>query len=153
MTQIIVTETQLKNLTRRLNEDSMDSKYRMECKADVDYYKVMYNGMEIEYVYPLNINVNFDIDLEGRSYGIKSVSVYNIVGPSEVEMEIEYYPENSDDSVDETVVVPLNWDNVVIDKDENLGYIGIGDIIQISLKNDESGKIVCDTITVSSFSI
>ena len=61
--------------------------------------------------------------------------------------------ENSDDSVDETVVVPLNWDNVVIDKDENLGYIGIGDIIQISLKNDESGKIVCDTITVSSFSI
>jgi hypothetical protein len=153
MTQIIVTETQLKNLTRRLNEDSMDSKYRMECKADVDYYKVTYNGMDIEYVTPLNINVNFDIDFEGRSYGIKSVSVYNVVGPSEVEMEIEYYPENSDDSVYETVTVPLNWEDVVLEKDDDLGYIGIGDIIQISLKNDESGNIVCDTITVNCFSV
>ena len=86
MTQIILTETQLKNLTKRLNEDSTDSKYRMECEVDLNYFGAKYKGLEIDDITTSKMTLTFDIDMEGRSWGIKDISVYNVQGPSEIEL-------------------------------------------------------------------
>ena len=153
MTQIIVTETQLKNLTRRLNEDSMDSKYRMECEVDLNYFGAKYKGLEIDDITTSNMTLTFDIDMEGRSWGIKDISVYNVQGPSEIEVEVVYYPEEGEDSVDETITIPINWENVDMQKDDELSYIGIGGNIQIDLTNNENGELVFDGVIVNYNSI
>lgn len=153
MTQIIVTETQLKNLTRRLNEDSMDSKYRMECEVDLNYFGAKYKGLEIDDITTSNMTLTFDIDMEGRSWGIKDISVYNVQGPSEIEVEVVYYPEEGEDSVDETITIPINWENVDMQKDDELSYIGIGRNIQIDLTNNENGELVFDGVIVNYNSI
>jgi hypothetical protein len=153
MTQIIVTETQLKNLTRRLNEDSMDSKYRMECEVDLNYFGAKYKGLEIDDITTSNMTLTFDIDMEGRSWGIKDISVYNVQGPSEIEVEVVYYPEDGEDSVDETITIPMNWENVDMQKDDELSYIGIGRNIQIDLTNNENGELVFDGVIVNYNSI
>lgn len=153
MTQIIVTETQLKSLTRRLNEDSMDSKYRMECEVDLNYFGAKYKGLEIDDITTSNMTLTFDIDMEGRSWGIKDISVYNVQGPSEIEVEVVYYPEEGEDSVDETITIPINWENVDMQKDDELSYIGIGRNIQIDLTNNENGELVFDGVIVNYNSI
>lgn len=153
MTQIIVTETQLKNLTRRLNEDSMDSKYRMECEVDLNYFGAKYKGLEIDDITTSNMTLTFDIDMEGRSWGIKDISVYNVQGPSEIEVEVVYYPEEGEDSIDETITIPINWENVDMQKDDELSYIGIGRNIQIDLTNNENGELVFDGVIVNYNSI
>lgn len=153
MTQIILTETQLKNLTKRLNEDSTDSKYRMECEVDLNYFGAKYKGLEIDDITTSKMTLTFDIDMEGRSWGIKDISVYNVQGPSEIEVEVVYYPEEGEDSVDETITIPINWENVDMQKDDELSYIGIGGNIQIDLTNNENGELVFDGVIVNYNSI
>ena len=153
MTKIILTESQLKALAKNLNEDSMNSKYRMECEVDLNYFGAKYKGLEIDDITTSNMTLTFDIDMEGRSWGIKDISVYNVQGPSEIEVEVVYYPEEGEDSVDETITIPINWENVDMQKDDELSYIGIGRDIQIDLTNNESGELVFDGVIVNYNSI
>lgn len=153
MTKIILTESQLKALAKNLNEDSMNGKYRMECEVDVNYFGAKYKGLEIDDITTSNMTLTFDIDMEGRSWGIKDISVYNVQGPSEIEVEVVYYPEEGEDSVDETITIPINWENVDMQKDDELSYIGIGRDIQIDLTNNESGELVFDGVIVNYNSI
>lgn len=153
MTKIILTESQLKALAKNLNEDSMNSKYRMECEVDLNYFGAKYKGLEIDDITTSNITLTFDIDMEGRSWGIKDISVYNVQGPSEIEVEVVYYPEEGEDSVDETITIPINWENVDMQKDDELSYIGIGRNIQIDLINNENGELVFDGVIVNYNSI
>ena len=153
MTKIILTESQLKALAKNLNEDSMNSKYRMECEVDLNYFGAKYKGLEIDDITTSNMTLTFDIDMEGRSWGIKDISVYNVQGPSEIEVEVVYYPEEGEDSVDETITIPINWENVDMQKDDELSYIGIGRNIQIDLTNNENGELVFDGVIVNYNSI
>jgi len=153
MTKIILTESQLRNLAKNLNEDSMDNKYRMECEVDVNHFGAKYKGFEIDDITTSNMTLTFDVYMEGRSWGIKDISVYNVQGPSEIEVEIFYYPEDGEDSVDETITIPISWENVDMQKDDEMGYIGIGRDIQIDLTNNENGELVFDGVIVNYNSI
>jgi len=132
---------------------STDNNYRMECEVDLNYFGTKFKGFEIDNISTSNLTVTFSIDMEGRSYGIKDISVYNVQGPSEIELEVTYYPESGDDSVDETITIPINWENVEMEKDDELGYIGVGKTIQIDLTNDENGELVFDGVIVNHKSI
>ncbi len=153
MTKIIVTENQLKQLTKNLKEDASGGKYRMECKVDLNYYGAKFKGFDVDDISTSNMILTFDIDMEARSYGIKDISVYNVQGPSEIELEVLYFPNENEDSVDEVITLPLNWDNVEMEKDDELSHIGIGDMIQIDLINNENGELVVDGIIVNHKSI
>jgi len=154
MANIIITENQLKGLTKKLNEDSSsDNKYRMSCKVDLNYFGSKFKGKEINDISVSEMTLTFSIDMEGRSYGIKDISVYNVQGPSEFELEVDYYNDEGDDTDIETITLPLNWDNVTMEKDDELSYIGIGSTIQIDLINDENGELAVDDIIVNHKSI
>jgi hypothetical protein len=158
-----VSETQFKNVMETLKKErevtegatsGNDSKYGMECKIDFEHQSgLTYHGNEIDDIITSNINVTFDIDMDGRQWGIKDISVYNVKGPSELILTVTYYPQGSDDSVDEDVTISLNWDDVEYDENNNLGYIGVSRDVIISLKNDENGGFMLDKIIVERFSI
>jgi hypothetical protein len=83
-----------------------------------------------------------------KSYGIKDISVYNPSGPSEIELTVMYYGGGEDDdAIEEVITLPLDWENVNED-DGNIGWIGYDNQIDISLKNDENGNIVVESITL-----
>ena len=154
MANFILTENQLKQLTKNLKEDmSTGGKYRMECEVDLNYYGAKFKGFDVDDISTSNMFLTFDIDMEARSYGIKDISVYNVQGPSEIELEVLYFPNENEDSVDEVITLPLNWDNIEMEKDDELSHIGIGEMIQIDLINNENGELVVDGIIVNYKSI
>lgn len=154
MAKIILTEDQLKRLAKNLKEDMSDgNNYRMECEVDLNYFGIKFKGFEIDDINTSNLTVTFSIDMESRSYGIKDISVYNVQGPSEIELEVLYFPESGEDSIDETITIPINWENVEMEKDDEMGYIGVGKTIQIDLINNENGELVFDGVVVNYNSI
>ena len=152
MTKIVITENQLKKLTRNLNENYVDlnDTYEQECKVDVNYYGLKFKGYEINDINTFNMDLTFLIDMSVKSYGIRDISVYGVKGPSEIELEVSYWlQEDGRDTTEETVVLPINWENVEMQEDETLGYIGISNLIQIDLVNNESGELVVDGVIVN----
>ena len=152
MTKIVITENQLKKLTRNLNENYVDlnDTYKQECNVDLNYYGLKFKGYEINDVTTSNMVLTFLIDMSVKSYGIRDISVYGVKGPSEIELEVSYWlQEDGEDSTEETVVLPINWENVEMQEDETLGYIGISNLIQIDLVNNESGELVVDGVIVN----
>ena len=150
MTKIVITESQLKKLTKNLNEYYVDlnDTYKEECKVDIYDYGLKFKGYEINTISTPNIIVTFQIDMHVKSYGIVDISVVNVNGPSEIELEIHYYGEEDSD-MEETITIPINWENVDMQKDDELGWIGINNNIQVDLVNDENGKLVVDGIIVN----
>ncbi len=143
--KIIITESQHKKL---LNEELNGGEYKMRCKLELEHYGLAYKGGQIDDVTTDEIDVYFDISMDGREWGIKDVSVYNIKGPSEIGAIVTYYIENSDDSIDEDITIQLDWSNINEEKSDNLTWIGINNEIVIRLKNTENGELSAETITV-----
>lgn len=155
MTKIVITETQLKKLTKNLKEDiSSDNTYRVECDVDVDYYHVNkeYKGGELEGIEANGtMKITYFIDMESRSYGIKSISPYAPKGPSEIELTITYQDpngENSWNTLEDTITIPLDWGDVEQEDSHSISYIGYENLVTIILKSDEQGNIVLDGITL-----
>lgn len=125
-----------------LNES--ESLYRREVKVSVTYTGSAFKGKEIDYIYDTKIDVSFRIDIEARSWGIKGISLYDVNGPSELDLTIVYYPNEEDllsDSVDETVTVKLDWKNVQIEEVEEMGVLTV-DSIDLEMTNDEEGGLL-----------
>jgi hypothetical protein len=150
MTKIIVTESQLKKLTQKINEDFMgrDDIYRVgRCNVNLfGIHELTYKGREVEDVNASEIDFTFQIDLSFKSYGIKDLSPYNPQGPSELEIEVLYYDENEEE-IEETTTVQLDWENVMQD-DADISWIGYDNQIDIRLKNNENGDIIVETMTI-----
>ena len=145
MSKFIFTESQLKLIKRNLNEGHLDTndEYEAEdCKITL-YGNVRYNGREIDDISTPQINFTFKIDMDVKSYGIKDISPYNPNGPSEIELEVSYDGESED-----IITIPLDWENVNEEKSSDIGWIGYDNQIDITLKNDENGDIVVDSMTI-----
>ena len=59
MTQIVITENQLKKLTRNLNENYVDlnDTYEQECNVDLNYYGLKFKGYEINDINTFNMDL------------------------------------------------------------------------------------------------
>ena len=80
--------------TNELNEGMGDNRYEMKCELDFIYSSgLTFKGQEIEDIENLEYTVSYLIDSEHRSWGIKSISVYDVQGPEELELYIQYYPD------------------------------------------------------------
>ena len=156
MKKIILTESQIKILTDKLiNESShfsTDDEFKIECEVNLNYYNTTYKQGEISDIITSDIRLTHNIDMDVRSYGIKDISIYNLKGPSEIELEVSYFGEN-DEELEDVITLPLNWENVEMQKDEDLDYIGIRNDIQIDIENDENGDLVVTGIIVTYNSI
>lgn len=155
MAKFIFTEEQIRIAKKILSENQttgMD--YKLECEVNVDYYRVnkQYKGGELEGIEAHGtMTITYSIDMEARNYGIKSIMPYAPKGPSEMELTITYQDPNNEDgfeTLEDTITIPLNWDDVEEEDSHNISYIGYEDLVTIVLKNDEQGNIVLDGITL-----
>jgi hypothetical protein len=144
MKKIVLTENQLDMVKKHIAEEESnnDNRYRREVRVSVGVNSEQkYKGGEINDVNPYSskMTVSFDIDQDHRSWGIKDISLHSIKGPESIEVEIEYYPEGSDDYVTDEITIPLDWDNISIDKVSN-GLLTVGDEVDITLYISETGE-------------
>ena len=125
-----------------LNESEFS--YERKVKAEISYYGSTFNGKKIDHISDTNIDVRFRIYMDGRSWGIKDLSLYDITGPNEIELQIAYYPDDNDelaDSVDETIFVKLDWSKAEIEETVNQGVLTV-ESVEIEVSNDPEGGMI-----------
>ena len=152
MKKIILTEDQM-DLLRKNAQREDERRYRRDVKIDVESYRVTYKGMEINDITAgYNPTLTYLIEQEHRSWGIKDISLYDIKGPEGIEIEVEYWVDN-DNTETETLSLPIVWDSVETDTQTGHGVVTIGDTLVVSLKNNESGEIVIDSLHLEVYNL
>ncbi len=164
MKKIVLTTEQLNKVTEyvsnedlnpsEINEAINDNRYEMKCKIDFNYSSdLKFKGQEIEDIgYGLEYTLSFVIDQEHRKYGIKGISVYDVQGPEELDVEVVFYPEGSDDPVDEYIQIKVDWDSTNYEHESPQGMIGIDRDVEMELVNDSEGNIIVKEIGVTTYS-
>ena len=164
MKKIVLTTEQLNKVTEyvsnedlnpsEINEAINDNRYDMKCKIDFNYSSdLKFKGQEIEDIgYGLEYTLSFVIDQEHRKYGIKGISVYDVQGPEELDVEVVFYPEGSDDPVDEYIQIKVDWDSTNYEHESPQGMIGIDRDVEMELVNDSEGNIIVKEIGVTTYS-
>ena len=138
MKKIVLTENQVQMVKKHVTESAVgNERYGREVSVSVGTYGAKINGEDIDWAVCSDMKVSYLIEMEHRSWGIKGISLYSIQGPSEIELTITPQVEDADD-ID--ITVQLNWENVEEETQEGEGVITIGNEIELSLGNDESGR-------------
>ena len=151
MKKVLLTESQLDMVKKHIQEvESNDNRYSREVKVSIYSSGVKVNGEDIDWISSPNIKLSYLIEQEHRSWGIKGISLYDINGPSEIELSITPQVEDSDDI---TITVPVSWDNIKTDIESGEGVVTVGDEIEINLINDEVGEIVIESILVTVYTL
>lgn len=135
--------------------------YTKIVKVDIMSYWTKYKGQEILDVSVDELRINFEIDMEVREWGIKTLSIYNIIGYDEIEMEISYLysrsqgliPNDSGEEMEKTIKLPINWKMLKENELTGGGFISVGDVLNIDLGNDENGDIVIKNLEIDVFTI
>lgn len=128
--KIKLTESQIERL--KSISEGVDNRYNREVNVRFDIDKgVTVNGNEIDYIEPIKMRLSYDIDIEARSWGIKDILLYGIVGPNEIESEFTYYT-NNDDVANEYYKIKLDWEEaLVIETESGSGMISVADDVYV----------------------
>jgi hypothetical protein len=151
MKNIVLTENQLNTVKRHISESAVgNERYGRDVSVSVSTYGAKINGEDIDWAVCSDMKVTYLIEMEHRSWGIKGISLYSIQGPSEIELTITPQVEDGEDV---EITVPLNWENVEEETQEGEGVITIGNEIELTLGNDESGNIIVSSIHVPVYTL
>lgn len=144
MSKILLTENQLQMIKNQLvNEQVDDRYYKKEVKVRFESWRTSFNGNDIEDVRTNEkVILRYLIDIEARLWGIKDISLYAIEGPKKLNVDIEYYPQGSEDPETTSVDILLNWNKLDTNTFTGEGVVTIGETLSISLTNDENGDVV-----------
>ena len=178
MKKIVLTTEQMNKVTEyvstedlgstEINEAYGDDRYEEKCTIDFNYSSnLKLEGREIEDIENVEYTLSFRIDQEHRSWGIKDISVYDVQGPEELDVEVKYYSSKERDTGsawgDDTDYGPLlkekyiklkvNWDSTNYEKEQSSGMVGIDQNVEMELVNDSEGNIIVKEIGVTTLSI
>ena len=150
MKKIIITESQSKKIMGKILSEQLapEERYSQEVNCSFGYHKLTYKGQEIDWIPDVKFRVSFTIYVDAREYGIKDIGVMNIRGPEAIDVMVSYYPEGTEDPVEEDVVINLNWDDVKVEHDADIGWIGIDHDIEMDLDQTPDGGLICGGILV-----
>ena len=151
MKKIVLTESQLNMVKSHINEESGMNRYNTKVSVDIDKYNATFNGLRIDDANIEDMSVSFSIDMSHKSWGIKDIGVYNITGPSEIDLYVTPQDDEGNER-EEIVSLQLNWENIETEEEHN-GLITVGDSITIELGNDEQGNIIVSKMTVPVYTI
>lgn len=145
--KIKITESQLERIKSSLNEGPSD-KYSKDVTINFNAYgDVKFNGMEINDISDVKVRLNYTIEIDARSWGIKDISLYSIEGPEELETEIDFYVDEDSTRI-QPITFKLDWNNVELDEESGAGIVSIGDDVEVELMNDSQGNLVVKTVKV-----
>jgi len=143
--RVRLTEGQLERI-KSITEGN-DNRYNSEVKVSFYYPNVTYKGNEINDIVGDTMRLSYDIEIDGRSWGIKSISLYAISGPTDYRAEVEHYVSDFDSEI-EVVSLQLDWSKLEINKQDGDGMVTIGDTLEITLANDSNGNIVVASMSL-----
>ena len=141
-----------------LQEAVESEKYTQKVILDINFSGDFYKGKEYQIIdvddvdSKLTMDLTYDIYIDHKSWGIKGIDVFNISGPKEFELPLYLVDKNSEDTF-ESVIIPINWDNVSINKESSKGIIALGKNVDINLKNDSKGNLLVADIEVTVYTI
>lgn len=150
MAKFIITEKQYNTIKKNVNEDINNNRYEKRVRTDIETYGVKINGEDIDWAVSGELNLDYLIEMEHRSWGIKDVSLYDIQGPSEIEIEIT---PQVDDAEDVILTLSYDWNNVEREVETGRGVITIGSEITIKLGNNENGDVIIESIHIPVYTI
>lgn len=137
--KIKLTEGQLQRL-KHISE-GLDNTYNTQVNVKFSVGKDFKFPNEINDINLTKMRVNFNIDVEYRSWGIKNIMLYNIKGPEAIEADVEYYNQNDDEVKTATITVKLDWENALkIENESGSNIVTIDNDAEIVLGgNNETG--------------
>jgi len=150
MAKFIFTENQLNMIKKQMDETIDNNRYGKKVRTDIETYGVTINGNDIDWAVSGELNVSYLIEMEHRSWGVKDVSLYDIQGPSEIEIEITPQVEDAEDVI---LTLSYDWNNVEREVETGMGVISIGSEITIKLGNNENGDVIIQSIHVPVYTI
>lgn len=156
--KVKLTEGQVERIKSVINEDVDDSnKYNREVNVRfvINHKKVKYEGHEVDDVFSdQKMRLYYTIDIDVRSWGVKSISLHNITGPTEHNVDITYYVnENETKTITENLKLDWSEEKVNIEKTEGGGIVTLGNDVEIYLGNSEDGKLVVVRMDIEVFTI
>jgi hypothetical protein len=154
--KMIITETQLNKINDLISENKViteesNNRYERNVKVKVGvasgyYQKLKYDNMIVEDIttYYDEMRITYLIDQEHRSWGIKGISLYDIQGYDDIEVELHLIPEGDDNwknMIVKEVKIPLDWGNSLeTESVDGEGVITIGNELEIDVYIDENGN-------------
>lgn len=158
MKKIVLDETQADKLMNKLVSEQItdNNRYSQEVTCSFDYHNLKWGDNPnsndvVDWIPDVKFNVSFTIDMEGRSYGIKGITIGDVRGPEEIDIEVSVMHEGSEDpELYPYVILKPDWyGRVTIENDANIGWIGIDQDIEMALIPTEAqgsklsvGKII-----------
>jgi|OM-RGC.v1.022966161 hypothetical protein len=154
MTKILITENQLQTIKNQLVTEGNEDSYRREVKVSFYYPKASFKGKEINDITANeSVVLLFEIDMEHRSWGVKSVSLYGIRGEQTLDIRIDYYANEDTDTEYEYVTLNLDWEKLQTEERNGEGIVTVGDTLEINLSNDENGNLVVDYMAIDTYTL
>ena len=155
MKKIVVTEEQAKKLMGKMVSEQItdNNQYTQEVTCSFDYHNLTYMGHEIDWIEDVMFPVSFSIYMDARGYGIKDINVMNVRGPEAIDVAVVYFPGErggDEEPIEDEIVLNLNWDEVKVDNDANIGWIGIDQDVEVKLMSSEDGSLTAGEIAVHS---
>ena len=146
-----ITEGQLERIKSQITEQG-GNRYNREVNVTFNGYRANYKGHEINDILSTRVRLSYDIEIEGRSWGIKDINLGGITGPSELAVEVEYFVDN-DNTNTVTLPMKINWGLAVREVETEKGVFTVGDDVEIELVNDAEGNLMIKEIKVVIYSL
>ncbi len=134
MKKMLITENQLNMIKSSLNENINNERYERVVDVNVGIGgSPRYENMTLEDITTdyNQMRLTYLIEQEHRSWGIKYISLTDIQGPDEIEVELHLYPDGSDDPTIKEVKIPLDWSKLEKNTNRGDGFVSIGDRLDI----------------------
>jgi len=146
-----LTESQYNRLQSKLNESISGKEYSYKVKLDINFDE--YQGKEIVNIPEIYVTLNYDIHIEMKQWGIGGIYFGDIVGPSEIEMEIEYAIDEDYNTKTIEVSVPFDWSKLETEKITGSGSVSIGDVLEVYLDVNEDGNVFVKRMEIPIYTI
>lgn len=150
---------QLRYLSESKNEanqlyESIDEKFKVKVKPifsinkSVELYKEI-DDINIRYSFKISYDIDFDYQYgQGNdNQYIVGVGIKNLKGPPTLDIELSYFisdDESNDDTDIEFLTVPVDWNDILIDKYKGQGMLGIEPNVTFGLHYDKTKGLYFD---------
>jgi len=139
-----LTETQFNRIQQRLTEGA-ENTYSRTVRIVYYYHGTNIKGREIDSIMDGTATLKYNIEIDARQWGIKGIDLNRVQGPLEVDLEIDFWPDEIDMK---SVSVPLaiDWSSAKIEIETGKGVVCVGDEVEITLVNDKEGNLIVGEI-------
>lgn len=138
MRKIKLTESQIQRLKSRLNENT-EKRYQKEVKVWFNLSGEI-SDKEISEITSDMIQITYLINIGYEPWGISDVSLYGISGPESIQVNLEYFIDDSDATETTSFPLRIDWGKVEIKKEKGTGVVMVDEII-VYLAKDSNGQI------------